>query len=77
MHELLPFILTLYLSCAVSFALYAIGLLNTIALVSNTSKSSKSRKLLVDLEKDTKLYLKLCPVWPFIICHMIIRKLKG
>ncbi len=75
--ELLPYILTFYISCAVSYALYAVNLSNTLELIANTSKSSKSRKLLTDLDKKARLYLKLSPIWPAILCLIIVKKIRG
>ena len=70
-------VIGLYLSIAVSYALYAVSLSNLCATVAKVSKSSKSRKDFAALEQKASLYLKLSPIWPVILCLIIIEKIRG
>ena len=74
---LLLILLAFYLACSISVALYSLAMINTTALVSNTSKSAKSRKIIADMNNESKLYLKLSPLWPVILCMILVRKIRG
>ena len=77
MQELVLILTSLYFSCFVAIAAYAKSMLYTIKTMSTLTKSSKSRKLLVEDQARTSLYLKLSILWPVVLCLMLKRKISG
>jgi hypothetical protein len=77
MNELIIISLLVYGSYSLAFILYSKSILETTSLVSSAVKGQKLRKIIDGLEEKANLYLKLSPIWPAIICLMIIKKIKG